>query len=262
MHQAFNFDFLQAPWRAEELRVVIESSLRAADSVGAPSTWVLSNHDVVRHASRLGLPVFRRRPNGISAEDPQPDRTMGLTRARAATALMLALPGSAYLYQGEELGLPDSTDMPHEFRQDPTFKRTGGEEIGRDGCRVPMPWTKGAPSLGFGPSEHTWLPQPEAYGDYAVDQQDGVPGSTLELYRALLRLRRERSLGTGALEFAEGYGQDVVALLNTGDERTLVVANLGTDPVMLPEGAELLATSGPLTGDGRIPTDTAVWARF
>jgi alpha-glucosidase len=262
MHQAFNFDFLQAPWRAEELREVIESSLRAADSVGAPSTWVLSNHDVVRHASRLGLPVGRRRPNGISAEDPQPDRTMGLTRARAATALMLALPGSAYLYQGEELGLPDSTDMPHEFRQDPTFKRTGGEEIGRDGCRVPMPWTKGAPSLGFGPSEHTWLPQPEAYGDYAVDQQDGVPGSTLELYRALLRLRRERSLGTGALEFAEGYGQDVVALLNTGDERTLVVANLGTDPVMLPKDAELLATSGPLTGDGRIPTDTTVWARF
>jgi alpha-glucosidase len=262
MHQAFNFDFLQAPWRAEDLREVIETSLRAADTVGAPSTWVLSNHDVVRHASRLGLPVGERRPNGISAEDPQPDRAIGLARARAATTLMLALPGSAYLYQGEELGLPDSTDMPHEFRQDPAFKRTNGEEIGRDGCRVPMPWVKGAPSLGFGPSDLAWLPQPEVYGDYAVDQQEGVPGSTLELYRTLLRLRRERSLGTGALEFADGYGHDVVALVNSGEGRTLVVANLGEEPVALPEGAELLATSGPLAADGAVPTDTAVWARL
>ena len=261
MHQAFNFDFLQAAWRAEDLREVIESSLRAADSVGAPSTWVLSNHDVVRHATRLGLPAGTRRPNGIGADDPQPDRALGLARARAATTLMLALPGSAYLYQGEELGLPDSTDMPHEYRQDPSFKRTGGEEIGRDGCRVPMPWAKDAPSLGFGSSELTWLPQPEVYGEYAVDQQDGVAGSTLELYRALLRLRRERSLGVGGLEFADGYGEDVVALVNIGAERTLVLANLGPDPVTLPEGAELLATSGPLAADGGVPTDTAVWAR-
>ena len=112
---------------------------------------------------------------------------------------MLALPGGAYLYQGEELGLPDSTDMPGEFRQDPTFLRTKGKEIGRDGCRVPMPWEKDAPSFGFGPTDQTWLPQPAIYGDYAVDQQDGVDGSTLELYRALLRTRRDRALGTGGL---------------------------------------------------------------
>jgi alpha-glucosidase len=261
MHQAFNFDFLQAQWRAADLREVIGSSLAAADSVGAPSTWVLSNHDVVRHASRLGLPVGERRPNGIGAGDPQPDRELGLTRARAATALMLALPGGAYLYQGEELGLPESTDMPDEFRQDPTFVRSNGEELGRDGCRVPMPWAKGAPSFGFGPSSQSWLPQPAVYGDYAVDQQDGVEGSTLELYRTLLQVRRARSLGTGGLQSVDGFGDDVVALLNTGQgEQTLVLANLGGEPVALPDGATVLLSSGPLTASGEIPTDTTVWA--
>jgi alpha-glucosidase len=262
MHQAFNFDFLQTHWRAKDLRAVIESSLVAADSVGAPSTWVLSNHDVVRHASRLGLPVGERRPNGISAEDPQPDRALGLKRARAATALMLALPGSAYLYQGEELGLPDSTDMPAQFRQDPTFIRSEGEEIGRDGCRVPMPWEKSAPSFGFGPSDRTWLPQPTVYGEYAVDQEDGVQGSTLELYRELLRQRCDRSLGTGGLEGLDGFDDDVVALVNTGQgTATTVIANLGAEAVPLPEGLEVVVASGPLTADGAVPTDTTVWAR-
>jgi alpha-glucosidase len=262
MHQAFNFDFLKAQWRAADLREVIEESLAAADLVGAPSTWVLSNHDVVRHASRLGLPVGQRQPNGISADDPQPDRALGLRRARAATALMLALPGGAYLYQGEELGLPDSTDMPARFRQDPTFLRTGGEEIGRDGCRVPMPWVKDAPSFGFGPGERTWLPQPAVYAEYAVDQQDGVEGSTLELYRTLLCVRRERALGTGGLRGVEGVGPDVVALVNTGqaDGETLVLTNLGSQPVALPAGARVLVASSPLTDDGLVPADTTVWA--
>jgi alpha-glucosidase len=261
MHQAFNFDFLKAEWTALDLRSVIASSLAAADSVGAPSTWVLSNHDVVRHASRLGLPVGAPQPNGISADDPQPDRALGLQRARAASTLMLGLPGSAYLYQGEELGLPESTDMPGRFRQDPTFIRTAGAEIGRDGCRVPIPWRKDAPSFGFGPSDRTWLPQPAVYGDYAVDQQDGVDGSTLELYRTLLRLRRERDLGTGGLEETPGFGDDVVAVVNTGQAaRTLLLANLGEQPVALPADATLLVASGPLTADGRVPADTAVWA--
>ena len=263
MHQAFNFDYLQTPWRAADIRRVIGTSLEAADSVGAPSTWVLSNHDVVRHASRLGLPVGQKRPNGISAEDTQPDRELGLKRARAATALMLALPGGAYLYQGEELGLPDSTDMPHEYRQDPAFRRTNGEEIGRDGCRVPMPWQKEAPSFGFGPSEKSWLPQPTVYGEYAVDQQDGVEGSTLELYRSLLRRRRERSLGTGGLALVEGFADDVVALENRapeGQHSTLVVANLGSEPVALPDGLTVLIASGPLTAEGLVPEDTTVWA--
>jgi alpha-glucosidase len=261
MHQAFNFDFLGAPWEADALRSVIKSSLEVADSVGAPSTWVLSNHDVVRHATRLGFPVGTPRMNGITATDPQPDRALGLQRARAATALMLALPGGAYIYQGEELGLPDSTDMPAEFRQDPTFARTAGEETGRDGCRVPMPWVGDAPSLGFGPSDASWLPQPAVYADYAVDRQQDVADSTLEHYRTLLHQRRMLGLGTGSLTFVEGYAADVLALTNGGDarDRVLVVTNFGDTPVELPDGAEVVVGSGALD-EGRVPRDTTVWA--
>ncbi|MBM6404253.1 glycoside hydrolase family 13 protein [Phycicoccus sp. CSK15P-2] len=261
MHQAFNFDFLESPWDAAALRAVVESSVRVNDGVGAPTTWVLSNHDVVRHASRLGLDQSLPRPNGITAEDPQPDAGLGLRRARAATALMLALPGGAYLYQGEELGLPEHTTMPDEFRQDPTFHHTNGEVAGRDGCRVPMPWTKDSPSFGFGPGGTPWLPQPQAYGDLAVDQQDGVPGSTLELYRSLLALRRRHRLGRSVLAWDERCSDSVVAFRATADDGSsvLVVTNLGPDALTLP-AAEVLVTSGPLD-DGRLPTDTTVWLR-
>ena len=263
MHQAFNFDFLLTPWRATDLTSVIESSLRAADSVGAPSTWVLSNHDVVRHATRLGYAPGHRVSNGIGSDDPQPDEALGLRRARAATTLMLALPGSAYLYQGEELGLPDSTTLPHQLRQDPTFARTDGAEIGRDGCRVPLPWVAGAPGLGFGPTASTWLPQPTSYDGYAVDRQEGVAGSTLELYRSLLTARRDHALGIGSLSFVEGYGDDVVAFVNGGQarDRVLVVTNLGATPVSLPPGAEVIVASVPLAA-GKVPTDATVWARW
>jgi alpha-glucosidase len=261
MHQAFNFDFLQTQWRAGDLRDVITTSLAAGDSVGAPTTWVLSNHDVVRHASRLGLPVGTTRPHGIGIGDPQPDAVLGLRRARAATALMLSLPGSAYLYQGEELGLPDSTDMPDDVRQDPTWPRSGHVDRGRDGARVPMPWQGDQPSYGFGPSEKTWLPQPASYAALAVDRQLGAPGSTLELYRALLAVRRERALGAGSLSWLAGYSEDVVAFVNTkaNSERSLVVTNLGAEPVAVPTGTTVLLSSGPLTPDGRVPTDTTVW---
>jgi alpha-glucosidase len=261
MHQAFNFEFLQAQWRAGDLRDAVTKSLAAADSVGAPTTWVLSNHDVVRHASRLGLPVGPRRPNGIGVGDPQPDAALGLRRARAATALMLALPGSSYLYQGEELGLPDSTDMPDEFRQDPAWFRNGQTERGRDGCRVPMPWEGDRPSYGFGPSDQTWLPQPASYQALAVDRQAGVEGSTLELYRALLAIRRENGLGAGSLSLLEGYSRDVVALVNesAAGTRVVVITNLGAEPVAVPAGTLALVSSGPLTPQGLVPTDTTVW---
>ena len=261
MHQVFNFDFLQSQWRAANMRRSITKSFAAADSVGAPTTWVLSNHDVVRHASRLGLPVGTKRPNGIGVGDPQPDAALGLRRARAATALMLALPGSSYLYQGEELGLPDSTDMPDDARQDPTWPRSGHAERGRDGCRVPMPWEGDRPSYGFGPSGQTWLPQPTSYRTLAVDRQVGVEGSTLELYRALLATRRARGLGAGSMSWLEGYPADVVALVNapaTG-ARVLVITNFGRSPVTVPPGTTLLLSSGPLTPLGMVPTDTTVW---
>src|SRR4029079_19712058 len=122
------------------LRTVVDASYRASDAVGAPTTWVLSNHDVVRHGSRLGPAVTRSRPNGIGHGDEQPDEALGLRRARCASLFMLGLPGSAYLYQGEEPGLPDHTALDDDLRQDPAFFRTGGAERGRDGCRVPLPW--------------------------------------------------------------------------------------------------------------------------
>ncbi|HWG98366.1 MAG TPA: glycoside hydrolase family 13 protein [Pilimelia sp.] len=256
MHQAFNFDYLEAPWTAAAQREVIDRSLRSCAAVGAPTTWVLSNHDVVRHASRLGLPIGPERVRGIGPTDPQPDAALGLRRARAATLLMLALPGSAYLYQGEELGLPEHTTLPDEVRQDPSFRRTGGAERGRDGCRVPIPWAADAPSYGFGPGPASWLPQPPDWARYALDRQRGVPGSTYETYRAALRLRREHGLGAGALRWRD-LGPEVVAFDNGA---LLVLANLGGEPVPLPAGATPVHASGELTDDGRVPVDTTVWA--
>nr|WP_228266424.1 glycoside hydrolase family 13 protein [Ornithinimicrobium ciconiae] len=263
MHQAFNFAFLEAPWRAADLREIITSSIDAADLVGAPSTWVLSNHDVVRHASRLGLPVGAPRPNGIGTGDAQPNAVLGSRRARAATALMLALPGSAYVYQGEELGLPDHTALPDHLRQDPTWEHTEHRERGRDGCRVPMPWEAGASTYGFGPGEQTWLPQPEIYGALAVDRQVGVDGSSLELYRTLLTIRRDLDLGVGELDWDESLGADVVAFRITDQDGAgvHVITNLGAEPVTLPEGAEVLVASSRLA-DPTVPTDTTVWLRI
>jgi len=178
---------------------------------------------------------------------------------------MLGLSGSAYIYQGEELGLPESMEVPNELREDPVYLRTGHKELGRDGCRIPLPWTHDAPGLGFGPSEKVWLPQPEAYAALAADQQADAEGSTLDLYTRLLHLRRERELGLGSLREIGGLGEDVVAYLNTGKDDaypTLVLLNLGEIPVALPEGADLVVASGELTADGKVPTDTAIWARY
>ncbi|WP_285107408.1 glycoside hydrolase family 13 protein [Promicromonospora sp. MEB111] len=262
MHQAFNFSFLTAPWDAATVRTVVNASLSTMEAVGAPTTWVLSNHDVVRHASRFGLDeIGGRQLNGIGATDPQPDAALGLRRARAATLLMLGLPGSAYMYQGEELGLPDHTALPDDVRQDPSFFRTNGAEPGRDGCRVPLPWVGGAPGNGFGPTGKTWLPQPDVYAELAADQQYGVKGSTYEMYRAALGLRRAENLGAGALAWVDSLTDhpDVVAL-RVAD--VVVVANLGASPFALPAGAQVLVASGELDEtSGELPSDTTVWLR-
>jgi alpha-glucosidase len=263
MHQAFNFAFLTAHWDAAALRTVVTASLEASDAVGAPTTWVLSNHDVVRHSSRLGLSEPGARPNGIGHGDEQPDEALGLRRARAATLLMLGLPGSAYLYQGEELGLPEHTALDDDLRQDPAWWRSGYTERGRDGCRVPLPWSGSEPALGFSRTGRTWLPQPSTWSAYAADVQDGVPGSTLELYRSALALRHEHHLGSGTLAWVEQWSDSpaVVALVN-GD--VLVVTNLGDAPVVLPADAHVLVSSAELpdpgTGAQTVPTDTTVWA--
>lgn len=254
-HHAFNFDFLATYWNAESLRDVITRSLRAAAAVGAPATWVLSNHDVVRHASRLGLPSPGGSPPGISAADPQPDEDLGLRRARAATMLILALPGSAYLWQGEELGLPEHTTLDNTLRQDPIFFRTNGAEAGRDGCRIPLPWQSATPAFGFSETGRTWLPQPPSYRQYTADVQLRDPSSTLQMYRAALGLRRQRQLGLGSLTWLD-LGQDVVAFVNS---YITVVVNLGSSTLTLPGGQVLMASlPGAVTGS-RLAPDTAVW---
>lgn len=255
MHQAFNFPYLETPWTAGALRRVIEDSLTSFGRVGAPSTWVLSNHDVIRHATRLALTAELPKGSGIGPKSPA--RTLpalGLRRARAATALMLSLPGSAYLYQGEELGLPEVVDLPDSVRQDPTWHRTGVERYGRDGCRVPIPWEATAPAYGFNDTGESWLPQPADWAEKARDSQVGVPGSTLELYRSALVLRREHKLGVGAaVQWLDGYGPDVIAFRN-GD--VLVISNLGA-AIELPDG-DLLLSSEPLS-EGILPPDTTAW---
>ncbi len=255
MHQAFNFEYLETEWDAAKLRAVIAESLAAYSAVGAPSTWVLSNHDVVRHASRLALTAENPQGHGIGPASPgQPIPEVGLRRARAATALMLALPGSAYVYQGEELGLPEAIDLPDDARQDPTWFRTQGERYGRDGCRVPLPWSPSAPAFGFSHTGESWLPQPAQWRELAREVQAADPDSTLSLYRTLLAERRARGLGAGALEWLDGFGDGVVAFRNNG---LTVIANVDGATVPLPRGT-VVAASGPLAPEG-VPIDTTVW---
>ena len=254
MHQAFNFDFLSSAWDAASYRRVIAETMAANAAVGAPTTWVLSNHDVVRHATRLAREDTSD-TEGISAADPQPDAALGIRRARAATLMMLALPGSAYLYQGEELGLPEHTAVPDDQRQDPIWFRSERDQVGRDGCRIPMPWIGDAPGAGFSPTGRTWLPQPDSYASLAADRQIGVPGSTWSMYHDALRLRRELGLGEGELTWVEA-NEHVVAFDN-GEVRVLV--NVAGAPVPLPDGKVLLAST-ELSGE--LPTDAAVWLRL
>jgi alpha-glucosidase len=261
MQQTFNFTFLETPWEAAALRKVVDESIAAFGGVGAPSTWVLSNHDVIRHATRLALtPPPPPQGQGLGPNTQlYPDGVVGLRRARAATAFMLALPGSAYLYQGEELGLPEVIDLPDAARQDPTFFRTGGTNYGRDGARVPIPWDVAAPSAGFGPKLASWLPQPETWPGYARDAQLGIPGSTLEFYREALAARRTHHLASNELVWqppVDSHLADAAALVFHSGAVT-VIANTGATPVALPAGRVVLA-SGPVGAD-RLPGDTTVW---
>lgn len=257
MHQAFNFTFLETPWYGPILQDVITRSLQLNNRVGAPTTWVLSNHDVVRHPSRYGLPDAARLKDqqGIGIGDVQPDAALGLKRARAMTLLMLGLPGSAYLYQGEELGLPEHTTLPDECRQDPTWQQSGHTRRGRDGCRVPIPWEAGAPALGFSPTGRTWLPQPESFAPLARDRQADDPTSTLAMYRDALALRRNYGIGEGTFEWLTHPGGRVVAFRNGA---VSVMINMSGHEVPLPPG-EVLITSARLDDDGVLPADTAVW---
>ncbi len=236
LHQAFNFGWLATPWSAQDFAEVITTSIAAVATAEAAPTWVLSNHDVVRHPTRYG---------GGPA---------GLARGRAATLAMLALPGSAYLYQGEELGL-EQVDVPPEARQDPSWFRTG--QPGRDGCRVPLPWSGSVPPYGFGGADGTqpWIPQPDDWADLTVEAQASDPDSTLAFYRRALTARR--AVFKGVDDATTAVAEEDLLVIRRAD--VTVVVNTGDRPAALPEG-EVLISSGPLPG-GVLPPDTAAWVR-
>jgi alpha-glucosidase len=257
LHQAFSFDFLRTPWDAAELRSVIDATLAPLVEVGAPATWVLSNHDVTRHATRYGRPY-----SGLETWEPWVERqasdsTLGLRRARAAALLMLALPGAAYVYQGEELGLGEVEDLPDELLQDPTWERSGHEWRGRDGCRVPIPWSGDAPPFGFGPPGCTpWLPQPAGWRGHTVEAQADDRASMLELYRTALRIRRTHPgfAGEGLRWLPSPPG---TLVFERGASLRCAV-NVGGEPYRLPPARATLVTSEEIVDD-LLPAGAAAW---
>ncbi len=249
------FDLLKANYSAAEFHAVISFCLDEASKTGSSSTWVLSNHDVVRHATRYGLPAGLGYDEWLMTDGTLPlvDAEEGLRRARAATLLMFALPGSSYLYQGEELGLHEVADIPHEALQDPIWLRTANTKKGRDGCRVPLPWEDDGRSYGFG-AGHAHRPQPAGFSRAAVAAQRGRTDSTLELYRSALRLRRQLQ-ASEMLTWVETGRDDVLHFVRPGGWHC--VSNFGLDDVALSEGAIQVA-SGPIVA-GMLPGETTVW---
>jgi alpha-glucosidase len=257
-HQTFNFRFLDAGWDPKTLFDAINESFKAFDGVGAPSTWVLNNHDVIRHASRFGGDYGRATASdGVGANQPQPDSKLGLRVAKGATLFMLGLPGASYLYQGEELGLPEHTTLEDVYRQDPTFARTNGQRVGRDGCRIPLPWEPEGKSSGFSASGKSWLPQPASYKDLSRSLQEKDPGSTLALYKAALGLRKQLGLGEGSFGWlVEHLGPDALGYENSGVK---IVYNFGEQPIDL-SSFEVLISSEPLSGK-QLETNQCAWIR-
>lgn len=256
-HQSFNFDFLTAPWDAEEMQSVLSKSIDAAEAVNAAPTWVLSNHDVVRHATRYGL------PNGTDwrswlLDGPHEllNPELGLTRARAGLMLMLAIPGGVYLYQGEELGLPEVWDLPFDVLDDPVWEQSGHKSKGRDGCRVPLPWTASGPSFGFGENAG-WLPQPEAFGQLSAEAQRGSEDSTLELYRSALTVRKEHFTSDSDIEWLDAPDGVIGLRRGSGAECWL---NVSGEPLAVDQSKTVLLCSGELV-DGSLPANTAVWLK-
>ncbi|MFB7891473.1 glycoside hydrolase family 13 protein [Microbacterium sp. NPDC056044] len=264
--QAFNFDLLEADFDPAQFRRIVGDNLDLAALSGSSTTWVLSNHDVVRHATRYGLPNAERdafgrptRKHGnewllSGGTEPVLDAERGLRRARAATLFVLGLPGSAYVYQGEELGLHEVAAIPDAERQDPTFFRSPGEDIGRDGCRVPLPWSASGSSYGFGDGG-AHLPQPAWFAESAVSVEDADPASTLSLYRDALALRHVLQTGE-TLEWVDTGREDVLAFRRPNG--WTVITNFGTEPFELPIATEVSLASGPVEGR-RLPGETTVW---
>ncbi|MEV0766435.1 glycoside hydrolase family 13 protein [Nocardia sp. NPDC050435] len=253
LHSAFDFEYLRCPWDATQLREVIESSLAALDKVEAPALWVLSNHDIIRHVTRYG----RDNTDSAVAETRTPpvDLNRGRRRARAALLLTLALPGGVCLYQGEELGLEEVEDLPEELLQDPVWKLSNHTVRGRDGCRIPLPWTDSRPSLGFS-TRPAWLPQPAHWSDLSVQNQSARPDSFLSLYRTALDLRRRYTgLSAGPLNWAPSPPG---TLGFTRGSELLCWVNLTSSAIALPPHRRLLLAS-TVIDNNELGPDAAVW---
>lgn len=257
--QVFNFRLMRVPWDAPEIREVIDEARQMIDRSDCSMPWVLGNHDVTRLVSRLGVEqsLIRQPTEELRRGTVKVDIPLGMRRARAAVLLLLALPGSAYIYQGDELGLPEHFAIPADRREDPTFHRTGGAAVGRDGCRVPLPWSGDTPPYGFAAEPiRTWLPQPMDWAMLTVDAQRAEADSMLNLYRTALRTRREHpALGAGEMMWLDSAADQLVF---TRDPGFVFAANLGPNLMPLPEGNRVIVASGPLNG-GQLPKDTAVW---
>jgi alpha-glucosidase len=253
LQQAFNFTVAKAPFDATTMRDVLQRAVSLFDRPDTSPTWVLSNHDLVRHATRYG------------------GGDVGRRRAGVATALLLALPGSPYLYQGEELGLEES-DVPPQARQDPIWFRTG--RPGRDGCRIPLPWSAGAPGHGFTTGARTWLPFDEQAAIRNVEVESTDPSSTLSFYRRALAVRRElrteltAATGADAVSWRDAPA-GVVAFARPlrGGGELVVAANMSDSAVTVdvPAHATVLLTSADTVeaAGGRVslPATTTVWLR-
>jgi len=259
--QVFNFELVLARWQPAARRAAVDGVLALASGSRAP--WVIGNHDVPRAASRYrldeGYTPARTAAELIAAGDRNAGR--GARRARAAALLLLALPGSAYIYAGDELGLPEVTSLPDEARTDPRFSRSHGRLPGRDGCRVPLPWTRTGRGFGFSAGADpapSWLPQPPDWGRHSVEAQLDDEGSFLRLYQAALRLRRDHpALGRGELSW-RGEPETAGLLCFDREPGFTFAANLGPVPLPVPPHRQLLLASGPVP-DGSLAPDTAVW---
>ena len=257
-HQSFNFDFLQCEWDAGLMLEAIDRALAGALAVNSSATWALSNHDVVRHATRYGLPPETDwRAWLLDGPHSALDAALGLQRARAAALLLLALPGSTYLYQGEELGLGEVFDLPTNVLDDPVWENSGRTRKGRDGCRVPLPWSVAGTSFGFG-TDGSWLPQPPSFAGLSVEAQTGDTDSTLELHRQAIALRRTNWVAAGPLEWSNKFTRVEEQVICFQRSNMACLVNFGDEAVAIPAGSVLLS-SVPLTSDGLLPGPATAW---
>jgi len=257
LHQAFNFEFLNASWSAKEYFALTDSAIKRAIHGESSSTWVLSNHDTVRHRSRFGLPSEIKLNEWLLSEDKPPieNRELGASRAMAVIAFLLALPGSTYIYQGEELGLPEVVDLPHEALADPLWLRTNQKEKGRDGCRVPLPWLKSAPFFGFS-TQSSHLPQPTWFGEFSVEKQDTETNSFLNFYRDALMLRKENQCDE-SFEWISNSNEEVLQFKRSNGWQCVI--NFSQKSVECPSGQVILATA-PIINK-KIPANATVWVK-